>query len=262
MFPAEIKNIAAEKDFYTVNSIDEKYYWENYYATKVEPELGALLKKIRQACENVLIQNNSVIISQDEKVILSIHLMLQLFRGQKARKYMSNYYYEHLPELLSNIKHHFILSEKCNNYLDGFNGEFYFKETAMGSALNIDNLKICVESLMQYSFLFCVSKKEKCFLTSDSPVNFVNSRTNKCVLFKEGLRNNTTFIYFPISSNIILIAINPTHLFNLHIKDCSVELIEAADNQRFITNCNRIQLEGSCDFLYSENIELIKTVLE
>ena len=80
IFPASVCDTAAERDFYTVDSVGNKYMWECHYAERIEPMLDDLSKSLRRGCENVLIQNHVSVISPEEKVRLALSIMFQLLR--------------------------------------------------------------------------------------------------------------------------------------------------------------------------------------
>lgn len=90
IYPANVCDSAAERDFYTVDSLVDKYMWEKHYASTIEPILGDLIKKLRSRCENVLIQNNALVLTQEEKFQLALSMLFQLSRGKKPVTILKN----------------------------------------------------------------------------------------------------------------------------------------------------------------------------
>ena len=97
IYSSQVEDTAAERNFYAVEKLKNKYIWENTYAQHIEPSFGTLLKQIRKYCENALVQNNSTVISKEQKELLSINIVIQMLRGKQARKYQRKLYDKLIP---------------------------------------------------------------------------------------------------------------------------------------------------------------------
>ena len=180
IYSSQVEDTAAERNFYTVEKLKNKYIWENTYAQHIEPSFGRLLKQIRQYCENVLVQNNSNVISKEQKALLSINIVIQMLRGKQTRKYERNLYDELLPSAFLDAKSHFPALEESvvEKTFEKFStDDNYFKEISMQTIFNEESIIKFSNLLMQYSFIFHRIKGDTPFVTSDNPVMLVNSIT-------------------------------------------------------------------------------------
>ena len=230
IYSSQVENSAAERDFYTVERLENKYFWENTYAQYVEPSFGSLLKQIRQNCENALVQNNATVISEEQKALLSINIIIQMLRGKQTRKYERKLYDKLLPSVFLDAKSHFPTLEKSvvKRAFEKFStDDNYFKEISMQTVFNNERIIKFSNFLTQYSFVFYRVKGDIPFVTSDNPVMFVNSITGNAVPFANGLIKNSTIVYFPISPRLLLGAFHPEFAFGtLNSRDCSLKILD------------------------------------
>ena len=105
-FPKKTKNLSSRnkkyysrKRFYTIEGLNDKYAWENFYAQDIEPILGALLDNICTKCENVLIQNGSSILSKSEKYQIIFHVKHQCLRDKQGQRYLREFYIKNCQKL-------------------------------------------------------------------------------------------------------------------------------------------------------------------
>jgi hypothetical protein len=59
-YKSNIKDVAVEKDFYRIVNNDDEFYWEHYYAEKIEPLISITFNKLIAVC--TLSVNNSYVI--------------------------------------------------------------------------------------------------------------------------------------------------------------------------------------------------------
>ena len=103
VFDAAVKDVAVEKDFYTLHkknsqkSQEEKLVWENHYARNIEPQLSALVLRLQKTCNSSLIQDNAIVLNKQQKEALSTQLLAQLLRGKSARSFTRDKFKEQLP---------------------------------------------------------------------------------------------------------------------------------------------------------------------
>ena len=265
IYSSKIENAAAERDFYTVEKLENKYFWENMYAQYVEPSFGTLLKQIRKNCENALVQNNATIISREQKALLSINIVIQMLRGKQTRQYERKLYDKLLPSVFLHAQNHFPTLE--DNVVKRAFKKFgtddnYFKEISMQTVFNNERIIKFSNLLTQYSFIFYRVKGDIPFVTSDNPVMFVNSITGNAAPFANGLSENSTIVYFPIYPSLLPGAFHPKFTFGtLNSRDCSLEILDDYKEKRFIDTYNKKQLEQCHDYLYSNSNETLINLL-
>ena len=208
IFEANIKDIAVEKDFYTVNLCANKYAWENFYATHIEPMMGASVKRLIQQVTNNLVQDNAYIINQECKMSLSIIITFQLLRCLKARDYLLTIAPDIEENVLDKIKELFMGKgdEKLDNQLKNYKiSDDLRRWSFMSGTLNEELISKIVTLLSnRYWCIYRITGKGH-FISSDNPVMFLNYRTGN-VGFGEGLENSC--VYYPISSKL-LVAVYP-----------------------------------------------------
>mgnify|MGYP000202526179 CR=1 FL=1 len=265
IYSSQVENTAAERDFYTLENLKNKYIWENTYARCIEPSFGALLKQIRKYCENALVQNNCTVISEEEKALLSVNIVIQMLRGKQTRKYERKLHDNLLPSVFLKAQSHFPTIDESivKKTFEKFStDENYFKEISMLTVFNEERLIKFSNILMQYSFMFFRIKGITPFITSDNPVMLVNSITQNATPFSNGLSKNTTVLYFPISPYLLLCAFHPEFGFGkLNSRDCTLEMLDDDKEKKFIDNYNRKQLEQCCNYLYSNTKDILKHLL-
>ncbi len=264
IYPAQVEDTASQRHFYTLENRQDKYMWENIYARKVEPILGQLLKKIRQNCENHLVQNHATVITKDEKASLVYNIIFQQLRGIQTRKYEKDLYNKLLPSVFSDSKKHFYMLEKSvieESFKKFSTDENYFKEISMQTAFNEKLVEKLFNILIQYSFVFFRSD-DISFITSDNPVMITNSITKNVTPFANGLINNTTIIYFPISPSLLLGAFHPEFAFGgINNSDCCVNFLSHKNEKGFINFYNKKQLEQCYNYLYSKSYETLNNLV-
>ena len=66
VFSTGLEAVAVEKNFYTVDGLEDPYCWEKAYAESVEPMMSVLLPKIISRV-HVLVHTGHCIINKDDK---------------------------------------------------------------------------------------------------------------------------------------------------------------------------------------------------
>ena len=261
VYPDNIENIAAERHFYTIDSYEDKYFWDDLYAKIVEPQLSPLLEKIRQNCENVLIQNKATVISRDDKKNLMFHLIFQLLRGKQTRKYEKELYERTIPKAFKSAQKYFknLDNEKLTEVFQKIeNDKNYFKELSMESILNEELLLKMANILINYNFVFYRTNSAIPFITSDNPVMVINSDTLNAMPFSNGLLQPSTIICYPISPKLILCAYHPYRFKTvLKKRDRTLEILDNKDVEKFVDGQNKLQLKQCFDCIYSHSKETL-----
>lgn len=265
VYQSSIDDVAAERDFYTLENSENKYAWENAYAKYVEPPLEKIIKTLRNRCDNIFIQNDACVLNEEEKGVLSSGIIFQVLRGYYARNYERALYDKLLPNVLEETKKRF--SQLCKRNEELVNQfsltDKYFKEIAMEVTFSEESLIKYWSLLMQYKFIFCKIDGDDEYVTSDNPVFFMNCRTQRVGLFENGLINVSTVLYYPLSPKLLLIAFHPEHLVSIcEEKDCCIKRISADKEKAFIYKHNKKQMEQCNNFVYSKNRELLEQLLQ
>lgn len=263
IYPSSVEDTAAERDFYTVNTLEDKYVWEKQYAKEIEPILGRLLKDIEQRCGNVLIQEDATILNSKEKCELALNIICQLLRGKRTREYEQNVYNKLLPQVTEQASTQFgRLSQELEEVIQKFKEENkFFKEIAMGITWRTESLEKYVSLIMQRHFIIYKIMGEPLLVTSDNPVVLIDIETCDATPFKNGLANAKTLLYYPLTSNLLLGAYHPG-LYGgvLEEKDCCLQILDSVKEQRFINLHNRKQKEQCCNYVYAQSRSVLENL--
>ena len=260
IYPANVRDSASERDFYTLDGYEDKFIWERHYATCIEPILGDIIKTIRQRCENVLVQNQAIVMDPDEKFRLALSMIFQLLRGKQTRDYEQYLYNKLLPKVAEQTRTRFApLDEKQEALVRSFGDENkYFKEISMQSIFRKESVEKFVSILLQRSFVIYKIVGTYSFVTSDNPVLLINLDSHDATPFKNGLANSKTVVYYPLSPKLLLGAYHP-HLYfgSLESIDCQMVIIDGSKEQRFVLTHNKKQKEQS-NYVYAQSKEILQ----
>ncbi|BBF42812.1 hypothetical protein lbkm_1497 [Lachnospiraceae bacterium KM106-2] len=258
-----VRDIATERNFYTIGNLEDKYIWENTYARVIEPLMRDVISNVTMLCKNVLIKNGSLILTQEMKEDLAISIMCQLLRGKQTRSYMSSLYSKKIPETIEESKDHFKLNRnKTQKLKDIIGKEDFFKKIAMDVVLNPEGLNRYINVLMNKRFiLFKINGKEE-FITSDNPVMFLNVITLNVKPFNNGIRDNKTAIFFPINPKLLLGIYDKSLWFDkLRRYDNRLAIIDDCKDKSFIETHNKKQYEQCFNQVYAKNRGVLENII-
>ena len=261
IYASNIEDVAEEKDFYTLENLENKYMVENYFANEIEPILYDSLKDIRTRCENPLVRSGAKVINGDEKADLMGSRLMQWLRGKQTREYERKIYDEYLEKVIDDSKKKFRINDsELNKIADTFlKDKTVFKEIAISAAFNSDKLKMYNDILTSRNIIFYRIIGDGEFITSDNPVLLVHRITKDPTLFRNGILDKNTLIYYPISPKLIMGAYHPNlYPVTLKEKDCQVNFITDLNAGNFIKSINLKQAEQCYNYVYANS----KTVLE
>lgn len=270
IYNAAVEDVAVEKHFYTLHknnpskTDEEKYAWENHYARHIEPQLSALVQYLLMTCNSSLIQDNAVILSKQQKELLSSQLLAQLLRGKSARSYTNELYREQLPIVTNSIKRVIPSSDtKKQKLLSDFEtNNDYFLENSMQAILYGIADKKSYNVMRDRVFILFKVLRDPLFVTSDHPVAFVDIATHNATPFKNGLIQPSTVVFFPLAPNLLLGLFHP--LFRngiLYKRDCRLQTIEYEQQIDLTQYCNRIQMIQCNNYVYSQSEGLLKELI-
>lgn len=155
IFSTGLEAVAVEKNFYTVDGLEDPYCWEKAYAKSIEPMMSMLLPKIISRV-HVLVQTGHCIISKDEKSQLALTMVMQLLRGKQSRAYEKKLFDELLPSTIEKAKEKFgPLTDDQQKRLDTFGTDpQFFKQISMELTWDIERLTLYTNVLGWHDFVF------------------------------------------------------------------------------------------------------------
>lgn len=255
IFEANIDDIAVEKHFYTVDKLENKYFWETCYAEKIEPIMGATIQQVIKKSNLCVLQNHAHLLTDDLKSKLAFIMVFQILRGQHTRKYEETLFENLAPQILADIKERFTATwnEALDKKLEIFQfSEDLFKLLVMDVSLNWDRISQYAEVLFMRSWLLYKIIDDTEFITSDEPVLIMNRNSLDTTPFKNGIAKNSTVVFYPLSSKLLIALYSPDTLFGeLQNYDGTLTYIDGDKERKFIQTINKKQLEHSYRQVYS-----------
>lgn len=254
-FKVNVEDIAVERNFYTVNSLEDKYVWEKYYATEIEPKMKVILDSIISRCESAVLSKEAKIINENEKVLMSMILVFQMLRSKNCREYEEKLYKDLVPEVIYKAKDRF--SESMTGELDEIikrviEDEDTFKAIACSVSTDFERITKFASLMYSKTWLFYQLDETKEFITSDNPVMFLNARTLEVTPFKNGLLDDDTVISFPISAKILLVMYSGNKYFGvMNSWDCQKYRLSGNKEGKFVDLHNKLQYEQCNQFVMS-----------
>lgn len=265
IFEANIDDIAVEKHFYTVEKLENKYFWEQYYAEKIEPMMSATIQEIIKKSNLCVLQNHAYLLTDDLKSKLSFIIVFQMLRGQHTRKYEEVLFEELSPQILAKTKEKFreIWNETLDKKLKTFqSSKELFKLSVMEVSLNWDKISQYAETLFMRPWLLYKVIDDTEFVTSDEPVLIMDRYSLDITPFKNGIAQNSTVIFYPLSSKILIALYAPDMLFGeLQNYDGTLTYIDGQKEQKFIQTINKKQLEHSYRQVYGCSKSAVEVLL-
>ncbi len=263
IFKANINNIAVEKDFYTVNEIDDKYAWEKYYAETIEPEIGVIIPNIIKVSGNCLIKDKVKILNNEQKSRLSRIMVCQLLRGKNCREYELKLFKEKAPHILADARNKF--GGKGNKNVDALleNYQFtedMFKTVAMQSIISLEEAERIAQVLFSHCWIIYGIRGSSEFVTSDNPVMFMDIQTLNVTPFHNGAIDSKTTIFYPISPKLMIALYSYNTFFGL-LNDYDGNLFFVSDRDTdFINNINKKQVEQCNRQVFSRTEKILKEI--
>lgn len=262
IFEANVLDVAVEKNFYTVKKCKDNYAWENFYAQSIEPIMGNVISKIIGMAGNCLIQENTHILDNEVKSELAIIMVSQLLRGKQGREFEQKIFDDVAPEIIHDVKSKFIGkgNDELDVALENYKiSEDIFKISAMQATLDIERL----DRISSFIFHRCwvvykiIGKRE--FVTSDNPVMFMNGSSLDVTPFHNGIADNKTIVFFPISPKLMIgVYAYDFYLGALNSCEGCLLFIDSEKDKRFIVNANQKQSEQCHRQAFSHSQETLK----
>lgn len=251
-FKANVEDIAVEKHFYTIESEPDKYVWEKYYASEIEPKMKTILDLIINRCDSAVLSKRARIIDNDEKALVSMILVFQMLRSKNCREYEEKLYQDLIPEIVQKIKVKFpsVMTNRIEERVERIiENEDTFKSIICDVSTNLDRIQRFASILYNRTWMFFQLKDEKEFITSDNPVMLLNARTLDAAPFKNGLLDNDTIVSFPISPKILLVMYSENNYFGvMNSWNCQKTVLSGSKDGKFIYLQNKLQFEQCNQF--------------
>jgi len=261
IFCTNIRDAAAERHFYTLEKSDDQYLWENTYAKEIEPLMSNILSRIISQCENELIQDHSFVLTQEMKKQLSISIVYQLLRGKQSREFQHDIYSKVVPSVIKDVRERFITMDETKEKIlkAAIEEDDYFKLASMQATFDAKRIEKYTNILLRKRFLVFRIIGDAEFITSDNPVMFLDAISFSAKPFSNGLTQNTTVVYFPVSPKLLIAAYDPNLYFgSLSAYDEKLIFLDCCKEQSFIKMQNHKQYEQCFNQVYAKSREVLE----
>lgn len=258
VFKTNIKNVALENDFYTNTDFEDKYFLEKFFGKNIEPLMESRLKEVVQICSSYKVISSNYIIPDRLKSDLAYIIAFQFLRG----KYTLEAAYRIAPriarEMISQAR---AISGYKNfdfyqNLYEMVTEKTFIKNSMWKQMFIPERMDYYAAAFYNKYWFFCVFD-EDVLLTCDSPVIVKDSKTKETKPFHVGLIQKDTVIYFAISPRLMIV-LYPENL-KLSALDCK---IFAIDDESFVDEYNRANVDQCNSQVYSKSEELLKSVIK
>ena len=205
-FTESTENVGYIKNYYDVTDKNDPKYWEHYFAREIDTLCGQDMENI--IAKATLFQKNATILSDQDKQVLSKVIVAQLMRIPESIDYVKNVLY---PRVSAQVKEDLISAfppdfvekyrEQIMNTEISEQGQ---KELMFNHTFEPANFGRYCEMLQAGVWVVYVNMHRDTmpFLTSDNPVLVEGVGSKNTGLFRNGLANPATCIFYPISPSI------------------------------------------------------------
>lgn len=205
-FTESTENVGYIKNYYDVTDKNDPKYWEHYFAREIDTLCGQDMENI--IAKATLFQKNATILSDQDKQVLSKVIVAQLMRIPESIDYVKNVLY---PRVSAQVKEDLISAfppdfvekyrEQIMNTEISEQGQ---KELMFNHTFEPANFDRYCEMLQAGVWVVYVNMHRDTmpFLTSDNPVLVEGVGSKNTGLFRNGLANPATCIFYPISPSI------------------------------------------------------------
>ena len=205
-FEDSTANVGYIKNYYDVTDKTDPKYWEHYFAREIDTLCGQTMENI--IAQVMLSQKNATVLSDQDKQVLSKVIVAQLMRIPESIDYVKNVLY---PRVSAQVKED-LISALPPDFVEKH------REQIMNTEFSEQNQK---ELMFNHSFepayfdRYCdvlqagvwvvyvnMRRDTMPFLTSDNPVLVERVGSKDTGMFRNGLANPATCIFYPISPSI------------------------------------------------------------
>lgn len=205
-FTESTENVGYIKNYYDVTDKNDPKYWEHYFAREIDTLCGQdmenIIAKVTLSCLNV------TVLSAHDKEVLSKLIIAQLMRIPKSIDYVKTVLY---PRVSAQVKEDLVSTlppaffEKHREQI--MNTEFSEqdqKELVLNHSFEPVNFDRYCKVLQDGFWVAYLNTRWDTmpFLTSDNPVLLEGVGSKETGMFRNGLANPATCIFYPLSPGI------------------------------------------------------------
>ncbi|MGX7073241.1 DUF4238 domain-containing protein [Falseniella ignava] len=264
IFIDSVDNVAFRKNFYDVSDKKDSKYWEKFFSSEIEPLYGPEMTNIIASLTLSRKKNDVLTVSQIHSLSKMISFQILRVPGFLKRRFKHGeiMFDETINETSQRFELHpgtikTILSDFVNNKKD------FIRDMTIPLIAERGRLDKLSEVLADKIWLVYFNNSSVPFITSDSPVVMYNFISNSVSYADNGVGRDDTFIYYPLSSKI-LIKIVPRNFLGVKVESLNNTLAVLSNHDTpFINSVNNLQVRHSERqiFVHPDFIDLLKQFL-
>lgn len=263
IFIDSVDNVAFRKNFYDVSDKKDSKHWEKFFSSEIEPLYGPEMTNIIASL--TLSNKKNDILTVSQLVLLSKMISFQILRvpGFLERRFKNGEIM--FDETINETSQWFQLPpEIIKSKLEDFvkNKDNFIRNMTIPLIVDKDRLDKLSDVLAEKIWLIYFNNSSVPFITSDSPVVMHNIIRNSVSYADNGIGRDDTFIYYPISSKI-LIRIIPRNFRgrNMNSLNNTLGFLSNADIS-FINSVNNLQIRHAENqiFVHPDFMDYLESV--
>lgn len=246
-----VRNIAQERDFYTLDDQEDKDYWERFFSENVD---GVLARELQKLNSKIALQNcNAQVITEDDKRNLALIISYQIVRTKNAMQFACMKAHEVMPPIISRYRD---LARQLGRHelqvlLDAYTtDERKLKNLTLPVMLERERVQKFSSILESMLWTIYYNQSSFEFWTSDNPVVIYNFNDKRQGLGTVGFLEQFAFIVFPISPRAAIVLRHKTeYLVEAFFRyENKITLVPDLHVIEFI---NKLQFDGCNRFVFT-----------
>ncbi len=205
-FEDSTANVGYIKNYYDVTDKNDPKHWEHYFAREIDTLCGQTMENI--IAKTTLSPKDAVVISERDKEMLSKVIVAQLMRIPESVDYVKNVLYPRVSaqvkeDLISALPPAFVEKHK-NQIMNTEFSEQAQKELMFNHSFEPTNFERYCNVLQAGIWVVYVNMHRDImpFMTSDNPVLVECVGSKDTGMFRNGLANPSSCIFYPLSPGI------------------------------------------------------------
>lgn len=241
-----IKNVGYLKNFYEV-PLRETNYWENYFATVVEPYCGTPLSDLIERIKSA--EDFSVVLTQEDKCNLTSLICPQILRspqaiehaieiGQNLIEPIKEFSRQRIKELTPSLFHSILLDSIDRiQFTDND-----VKDIALQTMSDNKKQQKRTLALLNKTWFVYENTTQLHFMTSDTPVCRRNPITNSFEFEDNKLDSQTSILLLPLTPTILIQIVPNQYIGELHERYNGRKFLLGQKDLPFISVANISQM--------------------
>lgn len=205
-FEDSTANVGYIKNYYDVTDKNDPKYWEHYFARKIDTLCGQDMENV--IAKATLSQKDAVVLSDQDKEMLSKVIIAQLMRIPESIDYVKNVLYPRVSaqvkeDMISALPPAFVEKHREQIMSTEFSEQDQ-KELMFNHSFEPANFDRYCKVLQDGVWVVYVNMHRNTmpFLTSDNPVLVESVGSKETGMFRNGLADPATCIFYPINPGL------------------------------------------------------------